>query len=394
MPAGFPSTEDLTTSILNGDRVYRGSDSSYDKKPKDEETLPDILNHPDIITVDLSEILKEREKLPEIMVNWFHEKAKQYYSSREWFEGRKINYEDIFYLVQQAYADEMEWEIENPAIHLFIKEIKKHIQSISDGLYSNEYFMILSETYNYIEDMIREKLSRPSKGVSPKIIGSIYKEYNISCIVTLSHDTHLERFLKNQDIPLADGFSDDTSSVARYWNRDFSSEQNKIPFFKIHGSISWFTELQNSQIAMLNNMQDYNKIYDFFRSVNAKPKMLIGTLNKMSEYTRGMFLDIYYNFRCRINEADIMIICGYSFGDKAINEEIISWYANKPERRFVIIHHCPKRLIKNARPAIQRLFCEKDLFTGRPGVAVGATTYIPKKFEDVIIDDIHDAIAS
>ena len=394
MPAGFPSTENLTTSILNGHGVYRGSDSSYHIKPKKKETLPGILNHPDIITVDLGEIHKEREELPKLMANWFYKKAKRYYSAREWFKGRKITYEDIFYLVQQARADE--WETENPAIHLFINETRRYIRSISDGLYSNEYFMILSETYNYIEDVIREKLSRPSDGASPRIIESICKEFNISCIVTLSHDVHLEKFLGSQGILLADGFSDDTSSVVRHWNGDFSSRKNKIPFLKVHGSISWFENLKTSEIVMLHNTQqiDYSVIDDFFRGVGARPNMLIGTFNKISEYTRGMFLDIYYNFRCKMNKADTMIICGYSFGDKAINGEIIYWYGNKPGRRFVIIHHCPKRLIENARPAIQRLLGEKYHMTGRPGIAFESTRYIHKKLQHVTIDDIHDAIAS
>ena len=400
MPAGFPTTDDLTKFVLHNHSVYRGSDAIYHAKPANKKKRPDVLNHPGIITVgfDVEQYMKERAELPKLMANWFYKKAKRYYSAREWFKGRKITYEDIFYLVHQAYADE--WEIENPAIHLFINETRRYMRSISDGLFSNEYFMILSETHNYIEDVIREKLSQPSGGTSPRIIESICKEFNISCITTLSHDIHLERFLESQGISLLDGFSGDRSSGVRYWNGDFSSRDNGIPFLKVHGSISWFQDLKSSEIVKLHNMLNHSQqidrsvIADFFRSVDARPHMLIGTFNKMSEYTRGMFLDIYYNFRRKTNEADTMIICGYSFGDKAINGEIIYWYTNKPGRRFVIIHHCPKRLIENARPSIRRLFDEKNHITGRPGIAFESTEYIRKKLQHVTIDDIHNAIVS
>ena len=53
-----------------------------------------------------------------------------------------------------------------------------------------------------------------------------------------------------------------------------------------------------------------------------------------------------------------MVVCGYSFGDKGINSEIIEWYYAKRGRRFVIIHPDRDGLLYNARPAISNKWDE------------------------------------
>ena len=66
-----------------------------------------------------------------------------------------------------------------------------------------------------------------------------------------------------------------------------------------------------------------------------------------------MFLDLHYRFRKTLGEADRLVICGYGFGDKRINEEIIDWTYRRRGRRLVIIHPCVENLVRNARNAIR-----------------------------------------
>jgi len=46
-------------------------------------------------------------------------------------------------------------------------------------------------------------------------------------------------------------------------------------------------------------------------------------------------------------------VCGYSFGDKGINSQIINWYYANRGRRLIIIHPNPEKLVENARNAIR-----------------------------------------
>lgn len=58
---------------------------------------------------------------------------------------------------------------------------------------------------------------------------------------------------------------------------------------------------------------------DWQDAIDGRPILLIGTFNKISEYTRGMFRDLHRRFRSMLRELDQLVVCGYGFGDKGIN---------------------------------------------------------------------------
>ena len=78
------------------------------------------------------------------------------------------------------------------------------------------------------------------------------------------------------------------------------------------------------------------------------PLLLIGTFNKVAEYSRGIFLDLHHRFRSTLREADRLVVCGYSFGDKGINTAVIEWYYAKRGRRFP--DHSPRTHVSSFRP--------------------------------------------
>lgn len=105
--------------------------------------------------------------------------------------------------------------------------------------------------------------------------------------------------------------------------------------------------------------------------LDGRPILLAGTSNKIQDYTRGIFHELHCQFRQSIDNADQLLVSGYSFGDKGINSQIINWYYAKRGRRLIIIHPNPENLVKNARNAIRskwqqwiqnggiRLICKK-----------------------------------
>lgn len=333
--AGFPSTGELTELVLSGHGVTRHSNGSY--------------------YIDGTEPPAEPTLLVNCMVRRLYKEAKYYYST---YVERPVNYEDLFYLAKQVVDEEL-GEMENPAIHSFASKLRTDMSPlIRAANEKNEdpckpyvpyvpdnFRILLEETCNYISDIVWRCLCRkPDPGVLSQLESLAYvcRHVTVTSISTLCHDTHVEVFLRNQGIALCDGFSQAQKDV-RYWNGDFSSDE-KLPFIKLHGSIDWFrlrcggSDWYDERIGILLNDDYYHTQTDdgiLQRPPDGRPLLLVGTFNKMLDYSSGIFLELHHRFRSTISEANQMVICGYSFGDKGINSEIIEWYYNKQGRRFL-----------------------------------------------------------
>ena len=107
--------------------------------------------------------------------------------------------------------------------------------------------------------------------------------------------------------------------------------------------------------------------------------LLVGTFNKIPDYTGGIFRELHHRFRSTLREADRLVVCGYSFGDKAINSEVIEWCYAKRGRRFLIIHPNRDELVSNARGAIRSKWNEWE--------SEGAVAFIAKRLEEVGTDE-------
>ena len=353
LPAGFPSTQCLTDLVLSGNDVERHSDGTYQL----------IVN---------ADPLTGATRLANCMARRLHAEAERYFSA--YGEG-PANYEHLFYLAKQA-SDETLGEMENPAAGAFIDKLRADMLPLIKAANAKndnsdqpcelnvptDFAELLDETRNYIADIVWKKLyHEPDSTDHLQIFARACKDGHVTGISTLGHDTHVETFLTKQDISLADGFSEPQAGV-RYWNGDLSSN-GKIPFLKLHGSVDWFRfRPKNSRPwyddrtgVALNGDHHHTKTEDgtYQAALDGRPLLLIGTFNKISEYSQGMFRELHYGFRSTLREADQLVVCGYSFGDKGINSEIIEWFYAGQQRRFVIIHPNRDDLVANARRAIQ-----------------------------------------
>ena len=90
------------------------------------------------------------------------------------------------------------------------------------------------------------------------------------------------------------------------------------------------------------------------------------SLNKPSKYTWGLMLGIHYRFRKILEDSDTLVVCGYSFGDKAINTELIFWHNARRSRSLVVIDpRCRWDVINSARFAAATLL-ESAHFISKP----------------------------
>ena len=330
-------------------------------------------------------IRPEKARLVDCIVRKLYAEAKTYYESHI---ERPANYEDLYYLAKQA-LDEESGEMENPAVRSFAKKLKADMLPLLEELLKDEadYWDLLDKTCKYIFYMVHQNLLKPPpKQEQLEVIARTCLTTKVTSISTLCHDTHVETFLKDADIKISDGFSEPQDKV-RYWNGDFYARV-KTPFLKLHGSVDWFRfqledgDFYDEKIGI--TLKDYpgrvmlkNRI---LRAMLPEPLLLIGTFNKITEYSSGIFRELHYHFRSTIKKAGQLVVCGYSFGDKGINSEIIEWLYGDRKRRLVIIDPAdPDSLRINARGAIQKHWDEWKIN--------GALIIIKKPFENVEIED-------
>ena len=89
-------------------------------------------------------------------------------------------------------------------------------------------------------------------------------------------------------------------------------------------------------------------------------------------------LDIHYRFRQVLSNTHTLIVCGYSFGDKAINTQLIFWYRAQRNRSIIVIDPRPKdKIIESARFSADQLL-QYD----------GVAHFIEKPMQDVIFEEL------
>ena len=116
----------------------------------------------------------------------------------------------------------------------------------------------------------------------------------------------------------------------------------------------------------------------------AAPVVLVGTHNKPGFYINPLFEEQHWRFKEALSEADRLVVCGYSFGDKAINTRLLYWLDQFRERRVLLIHHDPDACRKHARAAIAQSWGKH--------IKRGQWHVIAKKMEEVSWAEVKAAI--
>lgn len=370
IPAGFPGTVEITGQVFTGKNIIRHTDSRYylSENPNNLEEhftkdyLPSVLS--------LLQIIKG------LMESYDKEEP--------------LNYEILYYFVQQLHAYES-GDFLNMALYPFINEVKQKLILPNNG--PVRPIEVFSEAENYIRHTVWHKLNRPvsnhnhlsflSDAINDKGISTV----NIS---TLNHDLLIEQHLGDKHITFNDGFGSPINGV-RYWESHFTDKNNLL---KIHGSINWFNlspddgDWFDDKIGIvLDGDIDHAKSRKggLMRSLPEKePKILIGTFNKIYEYTESVFSDIYYQFRALLGKSQNLVVSGYSFGDKGVNSAILEWLYSDRKNKIIVIHKDPDTLLKiTARTAIRKAYT---------GMAKNNFITIPKYIQDTSWNEIKTKI--
>lgn len=353
--AGFPSTAELTQAVLSGDGYARHSDGSYYKGPGCYEHA----GIPDFHVPHMSRLLR-----------WLSCQLFEYCNERL---GRAVNYEDLYYLLEQIHHEEL-GELDNPFVrdarsHIMPKlcECAKRISRSNGGKESDiRLYDTVQEILNYVAGVVVSELSINNATASYLKFLEDARIESVShqiCVFTLNHDLLVDRFLRDRGIRVIDGFQAPINKV-RYWDpRSLCDDNSGCVLLKLHGSINWYRlrlcggNWYDERIGYRVENQDIDHTTDPQgnpqETMDVGPIVLIGTVNKILAYARGIFPDLFAEFRRRLSAVDAVIVIGYGFGDQGINGQLLHWVYGQRHRRILVIHPKPEELRNAARGAIR-----------------------------------------
>jgi hypothetical protein len=353
-PKGDKSVRTLTEKVLDGRDYIRHSDRQYVKAPPNPG-LPPWEETVGAVTSFLRRL--------ECFVRPYHERI----------IGRDVNYEDLYYVIRQL-EDEESGELDDPLVATARREISDALAALqceflrSLGPEPRSVVEVTTESARYIASVVvrelqdeAERLDHLSwiKNACDKAPGCI------ASLFTVNHDCVLERFLTSSGIGFVDGFEATGAEGVRHWRPSALQETNgRLSLLKLHGSIDWHrirpdgeADWYEERIASLASSIDPASIDGAdgrrWMAVDPHPLILVGTFNKIVAYTTGVFLDLYAAFRERLRRTETLVVCGYGFGDKGINQQIVEWVYEARSRRIVVVHPRRDELFERARGAIR-----------------------------------------
>lgn len=320
IPAKMPKTNEISDLIFEGKNIIRDSAMNF------------FIGNPSGFNWS---IYKDVPKRVQSFIKILKSELTEYYKD----STRPINYEDVYYLLDFFRLNYYDNE-GNPSFKYLLKEFEPRIKELLfpiDPLLDHNFELneLIEETRNYIKDLVTILLSQKAQSFDGfKLLKESIdnaKSFPIE-IFTLNHDAIIEQFLQSETIIFNDGFEKKDNDYS-FWNPCLFDVDNKINLYKIHGSVNWhyFDEesWKDRRICKVSPNA-------FWRNPK-KSILLIGTYNKLSEYNRNPFLELFYRFNSQLNKCTHLIVSGYSFSDKGVNEKIFDWLLTNSNRKIIII---------------------------------------------------------
>ena len=338
--AGLPSTSELTDRILAAKRVtYHTSHTFY---VREEENAPLFGDH---------YVASIRDLLGAVM-----DEIEPYLEQR----GGEANYEDIYFVIDQLVASKS-GELDNPFVEPLLANATS---SLGPGFYTNPgvpeeepLLRVAEHSLGYIRDMVSASLSSPQRaGSHLRVLREAIAFLGPESVdlVTTNHDTLLEDALAAWGVGSASGFGPLDGDFCPWQPSSLAVKAETIRLFKIHGSVDWFRlrraggSWEEETIGSyrgfpgLGLRNGHGEAYEALD--NGRPSILIGTLNKVLEYSRGLFHQLHCLMATALEEARVLVVSGYGFGDKAVNMRIAEWYRSQRDRVLVLITPSPRKL--------------------------------------------------
>jgi hypothetical protein len=170
----------------------------------------------------------------------------------------------------------------------------------------------------------------------------------------------------------------------------FDSEAN-VKLIHLHGSLQWFwTHDQKDTggrrwLHRIGHADIDNVIDSAGRALeveNNRPCLSIGTHNKVTNYFKPPFSELYAQVTRLLREdgdVERIVMVGYGGADKGVNHQVVDWMQASTARSVVLVHPRPDSWASRARPHIGSSWPDWQ--------KAGRGIVIPKWFKDVTTDE-------
>lgn len=130
-------------------------------------------------------------------------------------------------------------------------------------------------------------------------------------IFSLNYDLCIEQAIADLGgVNVINGFSE------AGWNMGHFARHDALRLFKLHGSLDWVEDqaygICSTEFPRHTSAEDFEE--------NMPPLLIFGTDTKLTG--KDPFLTLLYSFASKLNECEVLIVVGYSFGDDYLNEII------------------------------------------------------------------------
>ena len=342
----------ITQRVLSGEGFFRAGDGTWR-----------LGEEPSLVDWNTREHLGPTRRF----MNRLKSEVDRYYNP----DRHTTNYEDIHFLASQVH-DALNGEYENPAVLALFEKLDcepELLETEPDASLKRDWSLqeLAGETTDYVHDLVVSLLSQTTErlDVLPFLVDACRDLVSERVtIATLNHDTLVEQILGKNGIEFTDGFDAAIEGV-RYFDPallDYPSQSVRL--LKVHGSVNWykvrpFEDIWGTQkVAKFQTPEVDNTVGRDGRPQwrEKRPMLLIGTFNEAIRYTEWFFSELFTQFQQSLKRVDTLVICGYGFGDKGMNSQIIQWIHKSNSNRIVIIHPDPGSMEEKAGRAIQRAF--------------------------------------
>jgi hypothetical protein len=354
LPAGLPSTSKMTQEIS------RGEDFVWEKSrpirlKTDAEKLGTRIVGPASFADSDDDRWNEHVRPVLLLVSWLKVQAERRYAA---WPGREVTYEDIAYLAGQLRDDLLD-EYENPALLPFLKKALDELDGLlidrtqftsSRRISQTMLRELLGQTVDYIRwgvALLLGKAGAQKEAAYLKLLVEAADDPRVSelNIFTLNHDALVDSIFKSnaQHLLVVDGFLKEEEGFRRWAPSSFDSAA-KVRLYKLHGAVDWRRVEPKQRSPQYSNnpwAEEFvgieTGLSSHYRAMGDPPLLLAGTFNKLFDYTADIFLELQYRFHRALFENDHLIVCGYGFGDKGINQRIVERMTRAQPCRLLLI---------------------------------------------------------
>ncbi len=122
-------------------------------------------------------------------------------------------------------------------------------------------------------------------------------------------------------------------------------EKDKVPLLKVHGSMNWrgsrVLEMSEENLVPAMGLYEVSGLNESAPNNLLSPTVIFGSGSKLDPHSA--FPALMRQFHDWLDDSDLLVVVGYSFRDRHIDESIRRWASLKSVRRMVIIDPFPRR---------------------------------------------------